>query len=383
MVHLFPAHRMWRRFHAGLRVVTVGILLILTVGETQARTPQLPEWFQFSAALTAPPEMGKAIQVIATLTALVGDLQDVRVTLLPPAGWNNGSASAQLTFLPRGTTRTFSFSLSTDKPLPNGSIQCSFSSRVPKQALIQAIDTPFPDEREAMAKAIQAFPDRGQGFADIAFAVFPEEGFFPLGSDMWLTYDDRLKPAELLKGPVLYQNSIISAFQAQTDVEMYEKLQQTMKADPTFAGQLADAGIDLQRKQSDYLAGLYALAGEEYLKGNFSAALSLLDRLSSDNPAVQQHLWEDQTVAEGNLRGLCLWSQGDKKRAEQTLKQAFYKNRKNPVQRYVLRNLGLLYLDMGNPGTAKEMFRLALNFKPEYTLLSQEFSRISDKGSSQ
>jgi hypothetical protein len=349
----------------------------------EGRTPQLPEWFQFSATLTAPPEIGKSIQVLASLTALVGDLQDVKVTLLPPAGWSNGSASAQLTVLPKGETRVFSFVLHTDKPMPNGSIQCSFSSRVPKQALTAALSTPFPDERAAMAKAIQGFPDRGQGFADIAFAVFPEEGFFPLGPDMWLSYDDRLKSPDGSRGPVFFQNSLVTTFQALTDIEMYEKLQRTLKTDPAFAAQLSDAGIDLSRKHSDYLAALYTLAADEYLKGNFSMTLSLLDRLHADNSASQQRRWEDQTIAEGNLRGLCLWSLGDKKRAEQALKQTFYKNRKNAVQRYVLRNMGLLHLDMGNLVTAREMLRLALEIKPEYSLLVEEFARINDKGASQ
>lgn len=354
-------------------------LVIFTQTWAFASTNHIPEWFNFTATFSKPPEIGKPIQVLATLTALVGDIQDIHVSLIMPPDWTPASPTAQLDLLGNGTSRTFSFTLTAPHPVPNGSIQCLFNSRIPKKAIKAAISTLSKEEREAMELVVDTFPDRGKGYADIAFALFPEEGFFPLSSDMWLHYDDRLTPARLLRGPVLYRNSVLTSFQAISDVEMYEKLMEKIKADPTLTQQLEASGISLDRKRMDYLAALYTLGVEEYLKGNFSRCLKFLDRLDAENPEKEEGLWAEQAIGEGNLRGLCQWGLGNKKQAEKFLRKTFYKNRKKPVQRYVLRNLALLHYDMGNLTTAREMFRLGWEIKPEYTLIKEELEKLNNQ----
>jgi Tfp pilus assembly protein PilF len=41
-----------------------------------------------------------------------------------------------------------------------------------------------------------------------------------------------------------------------------------------------------------------------------------------------------------------------------------------------LRNLGLLRLEKGDQTTAREIFRLALELKPAYPLLQEEYARL-------
>ncbi|MDD3147869.1 MAG: hypothetical protein PHD82_11240, partial [Candidatus Riflebacteria bacterium] len=72
------------------------------------------------------------------------------------------------------------------------------------------------------------------------------------------------------------------------------------------------------------------------------------------------------------LKGLVFWSQGQKRLAEDAMKKAFYANRKHALQRYVLRNIGLLMLSNRDRDTASQMYNLARPFKQGYILLESE-----------
>ncbi|MBI3038867.1 hypothetical protein HYY75_07450 [bacterium] len=232
---------------------------------------------------------------------------------------------------------------------------------------------------KTLIETVKRWPDQGQGFADIAFALFPEEGFFPLSADMWLNYDERLSSKNAgFKGPVFYREPLISPNQAQNDVEMYEKLHRLISTNSSFSALLQENGIDVSQKRRDFLTGLYVLAVEAFLKGNFSETIGFLNRIEAEFRELPENQFSEWKVMTANLQALCAWSKGNKKDAETLLRDAFYKNRKLPQQRYILRNLGLLTLDIGDQAMAREMFRLGLELKPSYSLLREEFSRLKD-----
>ena len=189
---------------------------------------------------------------------------------------------------------------------------------------------------------------------------------------MWTSYDDRWKPAGALRGPAYFQESMITPYQAQTDVEMFDKLQKLLKTNPTMRQTLMQSGINLEKKHHDFQVGLYVLATQAYRKGDLETATTLLNRLepivSKKDPRLQ--------IAVGNLKALVLYSRGLRKPAEDAFRKVFYAHRKHPLQRYVLRNLGLLMLARKDRDSAREMFRLALRIKSGYTLLRKEFDGL-------
>lgn len=343
-----------------------------------ADTPKLPSWYRFDAALADVPRIGVPIDVLATVTSLLGDLEDVSVSLLLPQGWTQIVREGPKGRLGSGSSRLFRFSVTPAGPLPNGSIGCRLRVHTPKAALIREAGRLFPEETNKISQAISNWPEIHEAFTDMAFALYKEEGFYPLGADMWITYDDRLKPESAVRGPCLYRDVMITPFQAQTDVEMFDKLQALLKSDPNLGPSLAAKGIDLKKKRFDQLLGLYVLAGEAYLKNDLPAAEALLNRFvteSGETSAVPAEL----VVAAENLRGLAAWASGDRRTAEQALQKAFYKNRKLPVQRYVLRNIGLLMIAKGDRTSAREMFRLATEMKPAYVLAGEEYTRLKER----
>ncbi len=344
-----------------------------------ASTIQLPAWYEFTAALEAIPQVDQPVPVVASLTALVGDIENISISLVLPPGWTADKTSDVLARLPAKSTHAFRFLVKPAGPLPNGGIGCSFQARSPKAALISAIRATGHDLAEAMAQAVANAPETGSGYADIAFALFAEEGFYPLGGTMWLAYDDRLKPSDALRGPSVWKDEMISTHQAETDVEMFERLQQQLAANPQLAEQLAANGIDVARKRGDALHALLILATEAYLKGEFPRSLELLTRFEGAMSALAADQQLELRIAGRNLRALCLWASGNKRGAEDLLRETFYLNRKLPIQRYVLRNLGLMTLDKGDRNTAREMFRLALDIKPAYTLLQKELAQLQKK----
>lgn len=344
-----------------------------------ARTPQLPEWFRFSASLAEIPQIDQPVQLVASLAAPAGEIRDIRVALILPPGWTSDRMEDRLESLPAGGEHVFRFQVKAAGALPNGGIGCSFEARVPKTTLIEKVRKEGGPLSEAMAKAIGEMSDIGTGYADVAFALFPEEGFYPLGDAMWLAYDDRIKPSEAIRGPSLWRDDLISLHQAENDVEMFDRLKAQLAANPALGDQLKKNGIDLARKRGDAGYALVVLATEAFLKGEFPRCLQLLGHFEAEIATVPADQLTDLRIAQRNLRALCLWSSGDKRGAENLLRDTFYQNRKLPVQRYVLRNLGLLTLDKKDQNTAREMFRLALDIKPGYSLLQKELSQLQKK----
>lgn len=362
-----------------LRVVLILSLIAPNVtAPVSAEMPRLPSWYTFDAALADIPRVGIPVDVLATVTSLLGDLEDVSVSLLLPQGWGKATPSTALARLASGSSRLFRFSVTPAGPIPNGSIGCRLRVRAPKAALIQEAGRRFPEEANKISQTIHSWPEMHESFTDMAFALYAEEGFYPLGSDMWITYDDRLRPEDAVRGPCLYRDVMITPFQAQTDVEMFDKLQGLLKSDPKLETSLEAKGIDLKKKKFDQLLGLYVLAVEAFLKNDQPAAEALLNRFVTDNgesPVVPVEL----VIAAENLRGLAAWASGDRRTAEQALQKAFYRNRKLPVQRYVLRNIGLLMLAKGDRATAREMLRLASEMKPAYVLAAEEHGRLKER----
>jgi len=355
--------------------LTILFFSLITLTGWGAMT-QMPEWYRFSAVLKQPPQVNRPVTVIATLTALAGDIIDIHVALNIPPRWTPASPTAVLDRLAAGTSRTFVFELQPSGPLPNGSIGCSFNAVVPKEGIIKSIKASSQQEFDAMANVVRNRPERGQGYADIAFALFPEEGFYPLGADMWLMYEDRLTPSGMLRGPVLFRDTLLSPFQAQTDVEMYEKVEALMAADKKAAASIQASGVDLGKKRLDYLAGLYVLAMEAFLKKEYAEPRKWLDKIDAEFSREPRGLPEYMRIAAGNLRAVCHWAKGEKKMAEDVFRATFYLNRKLPLQRYTLRNLGLFQHERGDKAGAREMMRLALDFKPAYLLLSEEYELL-------
>ncbi|HOY65579.1 MAG TPA: hypothetical protein PLP29_01760 [Candidatus Ozemobacteraceae bacterium] len=358
-----------------LAVALLGLPLPAPAG---AATPALPPWYGFDAELAGPPRIGEPFEVLATLTSRLGVLEEISVTLMTPAGWIVSSPTITLGRLASGTSRLFRFAVTPTGPLPNGSIGCKLRVRMPKTALIEQAGRLFSQEASKIADVIKQRPDVHESFTDMAFALFPQEGFYPLASDMWLTYDDRLRPEGFERGPVLYRDGMITPFQAQTDVEMHDKLQALLKSDPKLREELERKGIDLRKKKFDQLLGLYVLATEAFLKGDHQGAEALLHRFAVESENVDG-LPVELLVAAENLRGLAAWALGDRKTAEQALQKAFYRNRKLPVQRYILRNIGMLMASRGDRATAREMLRLASEMKPAYVLVADEYRRLKER----
>ena len=166
---------------------------------------------------------------------------------------------------------------------------------------------------------------------------------------------------------------MISPFQAQTDVEMFEKLRGLLRGNPEMAAGLAAQGIDVEKKRRDFHNGLYVLAVQAYLKGDYEATLAFLARLEQE---IGESAEPFLRIAAGNLQALGFWGRGMRKQAEDSFRKTFYQHRKHPLQRYVLRNLGLFMLHRQDKESAREMFRLALKLKPTYSLLRREYEGL-------
>lgn len=334
-----------------------------------------PEWYRLSAVLATPPMLENPVEVLATLTCSFGEMRQIEIGLHLPAGWTPASPAERLDKLASGSSRVFRFSLRPGSPLPNGSIGCWFSALAPKAAMADSLRQ-MGDQGKELAKVVLSRPDRGTGFTDIPFALFPEEGFFPLGADMWVGYDDRLKQNGMQRGPSFFHETLISPHQATTDAEMYQRLVGQLAANPGLAQTLKESGIDLDRKRQDVLGGLYVLAQESFLKSVWAEAEERLARFEEIGRELPPDRLPELRIAAGNLRGLVLWSKGDRRAAEKALQDTFYARRKSPAQRYVLRNLALLALQRGDNASAREGLRLALEFKPQWPLATREFQAL-------
>jgi len=352
------------------------VFWLFSISIAGAATQEIPAWFSMSAKLQAPPQVNVPVEVEVSIEAIIGDLNDVQIDLLVPAGWAPATPTARAGVIEAGKKAKFSFTVTPNNPLPNGSIVAEMRSQVPKAAIKESIRASKNPQFQSMLDRVTAMPAIGEGFSDISFALFAEEGFYPLTGDMWICYDDRLKPEGMTRGPVFFRETVITPFQAQTDVEMYDKLERLLKSDPTVGKSLEGTGVDLVRKKADQMLGLYILGTEAFLKGDFLPAHQFLNRLQDELASASPGISHILAIPAGNLRGLVFWAQGDRKAAEDSLRKTFYLDRKEMAQRYVLRNIGLLMLDSADKATAREMFRLALDLKPSYSLLQNEFNKL-------
>lgn len=350
------------------------ILLLVLVSSLQANaaTVQIPEWCILAASLAAPPELGRPVELKVTLRSLIGNLSDAKVRLILPDGWKAEPETATVAGIKEGVSGETVFNVTPNSYLNQGSIVAEVLLAAPKTDLIAKIQRDFADNADEMTAAVNAWPAETKLYADVAFALFADESFYPLSGDMWLSYDDTLAPAGGFRGPVFFEDALISAHQAQTDVEMFDKLQGYLNSDPDFAGKLVESGIDIEKKRLDQLNGLYVLAVKAWQGKNHADAAGFIEQLEKQLEAQKSTGSENLKIAAFNLKGLIFWSQGQKRVAEEALKKAFYANRKHSLQRYVLRNIGLLMLANGDRATASQMFNLALPMKRGFTLLAKE-----------
>lgn len=354
-----------------LQIILLIFILFATVGAYSA-TVQIPEWFGVSASLSAPPELGQPLTVKVYLRAIVGSHADAGVRLILPETWKSEPESQSVGPLKEGGDKEVTFVVTPGSYLNQGSIVAEVALRVPRAELIEKIRRDFPQDAAAMAASVNDWPAENKLYADVSFALFAEESFYPLTGDMWLAYADNLAPAAGFRGPSFFEDSLISAHQAQTDVEMYEKLQGFLRADPSFAEKLAESGIDINRKRHDYLQALYVLAVKAWQGERFAEAFGFVEQLEKQLDQEKAGSLEGLKIAAINLKGLVFWSQSQKRLAEEAFKKAFYANRKHALQRYVLRNIGLLMISNRDRETAAQMFNLALPLKQGFTLLAKE-----------
>lgn len=354
------------------------ILLFAGVAHVSAATVQMPEWYRMRLDLSEPPSLNRELSANVSLQAIIGNLEKVKIRLIVPEGWKVDAAEKQLAMVAAGQKAEVVFKVTPTGYLSQGSIIAEASLQVPFPALEGEIKRNFTDQAAAMIKTLHSWPAISQRYSEASFALLAEESFYPLGQGMWLNYAEKLAPGKNFRGPVFFDDSIITTHQAQTDVEMFEKLIAYGKADPELENRLIESGVDIKRKKSDQLNGLYVLATRLFIDGNHQEALNFLNRLETEIATIPDAQSENLEITALNLKGLIFWGMNQKRLAEDFLKKAFYRNRKNPLQRYVLRNIGLLMLSRGENATAQQMMRLGTSFKTGYTLLEQEYERVAN-----
>lgn len=369
-----------RKIFSYLAVAAVFNLVFGLCG-VNAETIQLPQWYKMTAAFDEAPAVGKAVNVNVELNAIIGNLENVNLRLLLPEGWTVNKEKQEVKKITAGNTEKIIFSVTPKSCLAQGSVIVEGVFDTPKASIYTAIDKIATDKEmaEGMKASVKAWPEPTKRYTDISFAIFPEESFYPLSGQMWVNYADDMTPGEGFRGPVYFKDSMISGHQAQTDVEMYSKLAELLKTDDTLAAKLTESGIDLNKKRSDYLNGLYVLSVEAWQNQDFQTALDLLDQLEKGSTDLKGVFVNNLKIASGNLRALVFWKQGQKRLAEEAFKKTFAENRKNNLQRYILRNIGLLMFASQDKKSALQMFELAKGMKKGYTLLEHEKALLSNE----
>ena len=359
------------------------VLFILSVAlsnyAVNAETMQVPQWYSLKATLDEPPVVGKSVCLNVELQSIIGDLNNVSIKLILPEGWTVDKKQKSVKKIEAGKTEQIKFSVLPKNELSQGSIVVEAVFDIPKTSIYNAIDKITSDKNasEGLKATVKAWPNPAKRYTDTAFAIFPEESFYPLTGDMWVNYADELSPGKGFKGPVYYNDSLISLHQAQTDVEMFNKLNVLLKTDMTLAVNLTESGIDLNKKRFDYLNGLYALAVDAWKNQDFQTALDFLELLEKESVELKKSYADYLKIATGNMRALVFWKQGQRRLAEEAFKNAFALNRKHKLQRYILRNIGLLMYSANDKETAKQMFLLAKNIKSGYILLDKELELLN------
>jgi hypothetical protein len=338
----------------------------------QAATLQVPEWFSLTARLERAPELNQSIELQAELQSVIGTLNDVQIRLILPESWQAEPESARISVIEAGSRHKAVFKVTPGSYLSQGSIVVEAAFVVPKSELIAHFNREIPEDAGELSETVRRWPDTTKRYVDISFALTPEETFYPLADDMWLSYDDRIIVHDGFRGPSYYEDPLISAHQAQTDVEMFGKLEEYIKSDPNLLETMQKSGIDVKRKRYDKLNGLYVLAVKAYQDNSLDMAGNFIEQFESAIKSEPATAYENLRIAAGNIRGLVFWGKGQRRLAEEAFKKTFYSNRKHPLQRYILRNIGLLMLAGKDAATAGEMLRLARGFKKGYTLLDKE-----------
>jgi tetratricopeptide (TPR) repeat protein len=359
------------------------VLFILTAAlfnsSVKAETMQVPQWYNLKATLEEPPVVGKSVGLNVELQSIIGDLNNISVKLILPDGWTVDKKQKNVKKIEAGKTEQIKFTVLPKNELSQGSIVVEAVFDIPKTSINNAIDKMTTDKNtaEGLKATVKAWPNPAKRYTDTSFAIFPEESFYPLSGDMWVSYADELSPDKAFKGPVYYIDSLISLHQAQTDVEMFNKLNVLLKTDMTLAVNLTESGIDLNKKRFDYLNGLYVLAVDAWKNQDFQTALDFLELLEKESVELKKSYADYLKIATGNMRALVFWKQGQRRLAEEAFKNTFALNRKHKLQRYILRNLGLLMYSSKDKETAKQMYSLAKNIKSGYTLLDKELELLN------
>lgn len=352
--------------------------LAMPLSEAKSETVKIPQWYKMLASFEETPVLGKQTVVNVELTAVIGALENVSIRLILPNGWAVDRAIARVKKIEREKSEMVKFLVTPKTMLAQGSIVVEGMFDTPKEAINTAIDEMLLDKNvaESLKKDVKNWPDPAKRYTDIAFAIFPEESFYPLSSDMWVNYENTLAPDKGFNGPVYYKDSLVSLHQAQTDVEMFNRLTELLKTDESLALQLSEKGIDLNKKHFDYLNGLYILAVEAWQNNDYQMSLDFLEELESSLSNIKGDLAENLRISAANIKALVFWKQNQKRLAQEAFQKAFYQNRKHKLQRYVLRNLGLLMYSMKDKSTAIQMYDLAKNIKKGYSLLDKEYSLL-------
>ena len=361
-----------------LSIVLFIVSFIFAGYSANAETIQIPQWYNMKASLEEPPVVGKNVTLNVELQAIIGDLNNVSVGLILPEGWTVDKKQKELKKIESGKTEMFKFSVLPKNELSQGSIVIEAVFDVPKDSINKVLDNISPDKNAAasLKASVNAWPTPTKRYADASFAIFPEESFYPLTGDMWINYADEMSPEKGFRGPVYFLDSLISLHQAQTDVEMFTKLTELLKSDEGLANKLNENGIDLNKKRFDYLNGLYVLAVDAWKNQDYQTSLDFLELLEKESAELKKNQIDSLKIATGNIRALVFWKQGQKRLAEEAFKKAFYQNRKHKLQRYILRNLGLLIYSSKDKSTALQMYSLAKNMKSGYVLLDKEFELL-------
>lgn len=355
------------------------ISIVLVCVSVNAETMQIPQWYKMSAILEEPPVLGKPVSLNVDLTAIIGDLNNVSIKLLLPDGWVVDKNQQKVKKIISGKNESLKFSLVPKSELNQGSIVVEGIFDIPKNSINAEIDKLAKDKTmaDSLKASVNSWESPTKRYTDVSFAIFPEESFSPLSGDMWLNYADDLITIKGFRGPSYYSDPLISVHQAQTDVEMFNKLRDLLKSDASLSEKLAENGIDLEKKRLDYLNGLYVLSVDAWKNQDYQTALDFLEQLDKELVELKKAFVDYLKIATNNIRALVFWKQGQRRLAEEAFKKAFYQNRKHKLQRYVLRNLGLLMYSSNDKSTASQMYKLAKDMKKSgYILLDKEIDLL-------
>lgn len=354
-------------------------LLLLLSTSAFCFTTQMPEWYRLSAQLIDAPSINKSIKVIIKLTAVIGNLSNSEIKLTVPDKWVVKPHNMNFGLIKESKSKVLVIEIIPTTFITQGSILVEANIKVPKDSIKALLRKKYPDTASEMAKSVDNWPNNSKRHTDISFSLTPEESLYPISGDIWSSYYDALKTNDSIKGPVYFNNSIATDLQAKTDIAMFEKLKGYIASDNNLINKLEKSGISIEKKKFDQLAGLYTLAARAFARNDIDKSEKLLLQFENEYPPNEPRKLELLRIASGNLLALNYWRKGKKSLAKRTFRKVFHTNKKHPLQRYILRNLGLLMLSENNNNTAIEIYRLALSYSSSYTLLADEYKQITKR----